>query len=165
MAREIASILKECPLLADFPPAALRRLAPATEIKSLDAGKTIFREGRTSDEVYVVRDGRVSLEVCAPGVGCRRILSVGPGELLGWSPILESDQPLTATARTIEPSELLVLNATALRAIFEEHPELGYRFLQQLARAIARRLTATRMQLLNLYGEEMATAGKPEEGE
>ena len=158
MDETVETALRECPLFADIPAALLAHIAAAADIRSFPAGQTIFREGETSDAVYVVRHGRVALEICAPGVGCRRLLSVGPGELVGWSPLLDPRQPLTATARTTEPAELLALDAKAIQTIFAEHPEVGYHLLRQVAHSLARRLTATRMQLLNLYGEEMAHA-------
>ena len=158
MDETLETALRECPLFADIPTSLLAHIAAAASIRSFPAGQTIFREGETSDAVYVVRHGRVALEICAPGVGCRRLLSVGPGELVGWSPLLAPRQPLTATARTTEPAELLALDAKAIQATFAEHPEVGYHLLRQVAHSLAGRLTATRMQLLNLYGEEMARA-------
>ncbi len=157
MADEMVELLKEAPLFGEFSDSLLQRIAQAAQLRRFGAKETVFREGQTSREVYLVRSGRVALEICAPTYGCRRILSVEPGELLGWSPILDLDQPLTATARTLEPVELVALDARQLRATFDEHPELGYHFLRQLALSIARRLTATRMQLLDLYGDQMAT--------
>ena len=44
-----------------------------------------------------VVSGRVALEIWAAGNGTTPIQTVGPGKLLGWTPIL-TQQPMTAQA-------------------------------------------------------------------
>ena len=67
-------------------------------LANFPAGAVVFRQGEPATTVYWLLEGNVTLEICAPGSGCKRILTVAPGELLGWSPLLEQ-QRLTATAR------------------------------------------------------------------
>jgi len=40
--------------------------------------------------MYLVVNGNVSVEICAPGIGCRRIMTVGNGELLAGRPCWNS---------------------------------------------------------------------------
>jgi len=48
-----------------------------------------------------------------------------------------------------------------LLAICEQHPRFGYEFMKRAALALSRRLNATRLQLLDVYGGQMA--GAPDE--
>ncbi len=132
----------------------LAQLAAIADCVDLPAGKTIFREGDPARDVYLIVGGSVSLEICAPGIGCRRILTVGEGDLLGWSPVLEEER-LTATARTLSPTSAVKINGRQIITLCEHDPHFGYEFMKRAAMALARRLSATRLQLINVYGEQM----------
>jgi CRP-like cAMP-binding protein len=69
----------------------------------------------------------VSLEICAPGVGCRRILTVAAGELLGWSPVLGQEY-MTASARALTPTKVVAADAREILAICDQNPRFGYEF-------------------------------------
>src|SRR5437764_6347249 len=76
----------------------LPKLSSIAVAKEFAAGAVVFREGHGSAFVYVVQTGTVSLEISGVGCGGTPLQTVGPGELLGWSPVLASG-PMTATAR------------------------------------------------------------------
>jgi CRP/FNR family transcriptional regulator, cyclic AMP receptor protein len=136
----------------------------ATIARSLDfpADTVIFREGQAATDIYLVVTGNVALDICAAGVGCRRILTVGEGELLGWSPLLEQER-LTATARTLTATQAIALDSAQILLLCEQDPKFGYEFMKRAALAIAQRLSATRLQLLNVYGEQMPLSTAVEE--
>jgi len=140
----------------------LKKLADIADYVDLPAGATIFREGDPATDVYLIVEGSVLLEICAPGVGCRRILTVGDGELLGWSPVLENER-LTATARTLVETRAVKINGRQILAQCEHDPRFGYEFMKRAALALAKRLSATRLQLLNVYGDEMPQSVEEEE--
>ena len=81
-------------------------------------------------------------------------MTVGPGELLGWSPLLEQTR-LTASARTMTPVEAIELQGGQLLALCHHDPRFGYVFMRRAALALAKRLNATRMQLLDVFGADM----------
>lgn len=120
------------------------------------ADETIFREGDPALKSYVVISGTISLEVCAPGMGCRRISTIRDQEFLGWSPVLDNFH-LTVTARTVTPALLVELPKDQLLTLCESSPHFGYVFMRGVAQTLARRLSAARMQLLNLFGDESET--------
>jgi len=160
MSDELLSLLNSHKFLAGVPADDVETIAAAARIIDLQAGVTLFREGEPSEEVYLVEQGNVALEICAPGVGCKRIMTVGDDELLGWSPLL-GVSALTATARTIGASRVIAINAEKLLAICDEHPRVGFMFMQRIARALARRLNATRLQLMDVFGSQMTEAEHP----
>ena len=118
-------------------------------------GELIFREGEPASQIYLIVRGRVSLEICAPGVGCRRILTVGEGELLGCSPVLDQAR-LTATARAAESTLAIAISGQQILTLCEHDARFGYEFMRRAALALAKRLAATRMQLLDVFGPESA---------
>lgn len=132
----------------------LAQLAAVARFIELPEAKVIFRQGEPAAHIFVVISGKVSLELCAPGVGCRRILTVGEGELLGWSPVLEQTK-LTATARTMTPVEAIEISSGQIITMCEHDPRFGYVLMRRVALSLAKRLNATRMQLLDVFGSEM----------
>ena len=124
-------------------------------LATFEKDDVIFREGDVAEHIYLITQGNVSLEICAPSVGCRRILTVGKGELLGWSPVLEQPR-LAATARTLSPTKAAKISGGQILALCEHNPRLGFEFMRRAALALAKRLNATRVQLLDVYGPEAA---------
>ena len=60
-------------------------------------------------------------------------MTVGEGELLGWSPVLEQSQ-LTATARAFAPTSAIEINASQILAICEHDPRFGFELMRRAAR-------------------------------
>lgn len=146
--------LREIQFLKNISPELLSQLAAISRILDLPGGTVIFRQGDPARTIYLVCDGRVSIELCASGIGCQQVMTAGPGELLGWSPVLEQAR-FTATTRTLEPTRLIEIDGAGALATWKRAPELGYEFMRKAAIALAKRLNATRLQLLNVYGTDV----------
>jgi CRP-like cAMP-binding protein len=127
-----------------------RRLFAAGEIKAYQPGDRLFFEGQSSKEVYLLLDGKVILETAMPGQDPMPVQTVGAGELLGWSPVLGLGV-MTATARAITRCHVLALNADRILSFAAEDPNFVLEFMRRVAITLARRLNATRLQLLEAY--------------
>ncbi len=132
-------------------PGHLDQIAAITTSTNWDAGTTVFREGDQDSFLYVVEEGRVAIEIAVPGRGRVVILTVGPGEVFGWSSIF-ADRHKTAAARTIEPAKALAIDAGRLRELCDAEPQLGYLLTRRILEVVSERLKATRLQLLDIYG-------------
>jgi CRP/FNR family transcriptional regulator, cyclic AMP receptor protein len=93
----------------------------------------------------------VALDIYVPARGRMTILTVGPGEIFGWSALLPIIEIRTASARTLQKTTAVAFDSPALRALCEEDHELGFLVYRRLANVVAARLTATRLQLLDMY--------------
>ncbi len=142
--------------LRDMAPAHLEQIAAISTIRDWRVGETVFREGDSADHIYLVIGGIVSLEICVASAGCKQILTLGPGELLGWSALLKSSR-YTARARAAQPTRLLEINVERLLQLCDQDPKLGYDLMRRTALALAQRLSATRMQYMDAYGEQLPT--------
>jgi CRP-like cAMP-binding protein len=147
-------VLKGLRFLQDIPDAHLKELAALAEVKELPAHTVVFREGQTSTSIYLVVQGSIAVEIRMPGRGCTPVVTVGAGELLGWSPVLGSGL-MTGTARVVTPARVVVMNAAQLLAVCEHNPRLGMEFMRRTAQALAVRLNATRLQLLDVYRNDL----------
>ena len=138
--------LEDLSLLRHFSPIYRKLLAAMAEPKACQKGDCIFREGQNEHKVYVVVEGEVALEIRVPDLDVVRVHRVGPGDLLGWSPVLGRG-PMTATARALTPCRLAALDAERIRALAERDTRFGLEFFRSMTIALAERLRATRLQL------------------
>jgi CRP/FNR family transcriptional regulator, cyclic AMP receptor protein len=114
-------------------------------------GEEVFREGAPADEFYLLREGRVALEILEPGHEPARLSTLGSGEILGASWLVPPYR-WTFDARALEPTRAIGVDARCLRAKCEADHDLGYELLKRVAASLIRRLHATRLQMLDVYG-------------
>ena len=146
--------LRQVRFLQGLGPMHLEQIGQIARLRDLDEDHLIFRQGDPAQYIYLVVSGNVSLEMCAAGTGCQQILTLGPGELLGWSSVLEQIA-YTARARAVDRTRLVEINVAQLLTICDRDPQFGYEIMRQVALALAKRLSATRMQLLDVYGPNL----------
>lgn len=142
---------------ARLPAAARERLDPYLRLVAVDAGTEILREGEATADLGIVRSGRVALRLRVPERGPTTILTVEPGDIIGWSAIVPPHRA-TSTVVALVPTELLLIDGAALRTELAADADLAASVYLLLLEALARRLTGTRLQLLDLF---TMTGGEP----
>lgn len=145
-----AESLKGLAFLAAAGEPELQELAKLSTLVEYPAGGAIFREGQKEDRIQIVLSGSAAIEVHSAGYRPRRIMTLGAGELLGWSPVL-GHGIMTASAKALTKTKAVAIDAEAIRRWCDKDPKFGYAFMKRLAGAIAQRLNATRLQLLDVY--------------
>jgi CRP-like cAMP-binding protein len=128
----------------------LAQIAAVAEACDYDASDVVFREGEAADSVFWVASGRLSLELSPSTIDRKHLVDVGPGEMLGWSSLVERPR-FAATAVAVEPTRVVRVGAARLRAICDEDPQFGYEFMRRAMLALAKRLSATWSQLSHMY--------------
>jgi len=147
--KSLVEILREHPFLEGFKPEHVEKMAGMAREVQFSRDQMIFQEGEQSDLFYLLLSGRVALEVSAPG-RIVRIQTLGEGDELGWSSLLEEESK-RFQARSLEPGRALAFLGTQLRQACEEDCAFGYALERQIIKVISSRLQATRLQLLDLY--------------
>src|SRR5580765_3369516 len=128
--------LEKLSFLEGFPPKYLEPLAAVAEIIDVPVGEVLFREGEKSPCIYLVIQGKVALETWVAGNGATRIQTVGPGKLLGWTPVL-APGPMTAQAVALEPCRLVAINAMQILEACAQNPSFGMEFMRRTAVALS----------------------------
>ena len=136
--------------LHDIDPAHLEQIASIAEARVYDASDILFHEGEPAEYVYLVVTGKIRLELCPSTIYQKNLLTVGPGEMLGWSAFVEECN-YASTGVVVAPTELIRIEGKHLRAICDKDPEFGYDFMHRIMRALAKRLTTTWSQLAHIY--------------
>src|SRR5271166_6940325 len=85
MTRQIAELVSSHPLFADLPSDAVTEVAGCARNVAFRRGSLLVAEGDPADMLFLLRRGRVAIEVHAPGRGTVVIETVGPGAIVGWS--------------------------------------------------------------------------------
>jgi CRP-like cAMP-binding protein len=116
-----------------------------------DSNEYLFRIGQEADKFFLIREGRVSLEIYAPGRGPVPVDTYNEGEVLSWSWLLPPYR-WQYDARASVPVRAIALDGKCLRTKCEDDHDLGYTILKRFAHIIEERLRATRLQLLDVYG-------------
>lgn len=118
-----------------------------------DEGEMIFREGEVSNHFYLIKQGRVALQINTPTRGAIVIQTINVGDILSWSWLIPPYYSYF-DARALETTAVLALNVECLREKCKIDPMLDYEILKRFVPIIANRLRATRMQLMDVYGEQ-----------
>ena len=114
-----------------------------------DSGDVVFREGDRAENLMLIVSGAVSLEVHLPKEGRVVLQTLSDAELFGWSAILDP-RIETASARVVEPSEIVVMSGKRLMGHAELDPDFGRELYRVIAEVVAARLIATRMQVVEM---------------
>lgn len=161
-------LLRKVSIFQGLDDTQLEKIASLCKEEIHVAGSLICKEGDTPAEFYIVREGRVALEMAVrlwPEQKMRNMTVevLPPGEPLGLSALTDSDV-LTMSARALDRCKLIVLQAADLRALMESDHDIGHRIASGLSNMVAERLRDTRLKLTELLGQsQVALERTPEE--
>jgi len=146
----LVQILSEHPFFNGMRPEHIKLLAGCASSTHFEADDFILRQGEEADKCYVIRYGKVSLEVYAAERGAIEVQTLGPGDILGWSWLVPPHR-WRLDARALEMTRAIVLNGKRMREECERDHELGYDLMKRFNRVMAENLEALRFQLMNVY--------------
>ncbi len=121
-----------------------------------EAGAVIARQGDPANEFFLIREGRVAIGIPAPQGGSLTIQTLDEDEIVGWSWLLPPYQwqfDITAT----RPLRALSIDGKCLRNKCETDTQLGYELMKRFSHIMVARLQATRLQLLDMYGNNRSS--------
>ena len=122
-------IIAEHPFLADLDPAFTSLMVGCAKNVRFNRGEYIFREGDPADQFYLIREGKVAVEIFAPQRQPIIVATLDEGEILGWSWLLPPYQ-WKLNARAIESVRAIALDGKCLRNKCEQNHDLGYEVLK-----------------------------------
>jgi CRP/FNR family transcriptional regulator, cyclic AMP receptor protein len=107
------------------------------EARFFKAGSVIFREGDEARELFVVKSGRVRIQI-----GNRTISELGPDNIFGEMALIDSE-PRSATATAITDVELVPVSEKQFLFLVSQTPF----FALKVMRVLAQRLRVTNKTL------------------
>jgi CRP-like cAMP-binding protein len=150
--KALEDLLAETPFFKDLDPAYRSMLAGCGVNVVFRAGEFLFRENEPAERFYLIRAGKVALEIAVPGRGPMIIQTVQEGEVLGWSWLVPPYR-MQYDARAVELTRAIAFDGACIRTKCEQDPKLGYEFFKRFSVLIVQRLAALRLQLLDVYAQ------------
>ena len=111
----------------------------------------VAKTGESADRFYVIKKGKMSIEVHHPSRGPLTIQTLTNNELVGLSWIIPP-YVYIFDIRCIEHTSAVAIDGKCIRGKCEEDPKLGYALMKAFTKLMTKRLHNTRMQLLDVYG-------------
>lgn len=148
--QSLENIIAEHPFFSDLAPAYVSLLVGCASNVRFEPGRYIFREGEEANHFYLIRQGRVSVEISPPQRRPIVVDTLDQGEILGWSWLVPPYQ-WRFHARAVDSTRAIALDGKCLREKCEANKDLGYELLKRFSQVVGGRLDATRLQLLDLY--------------
>ena len=136
--------------LDKFSPQVREKLLSFAEPFRFKAGEDIISEGNHSEYLFVITSGRVAVEISMPPKGRRTIRTGEPGDMISWSALVQPHRA-TASLRAVQDTEALGIKGELLIVEAHKDCQLGFELYRALTEVIAGRLSATRLQFVNVY--------------
>lgn len=138
----MCALLAATRLFSSLETATIRRLVDRCTMRAYPAGATLFVAGDPGDQMFVVARGSVKVVVTSED-GEITLATFGQGDVFGELALFTAGGQRTATAVTVDPSDLLVIDRHTFDTVLRSSP----RFLHELLCEVATRLRRTNQLL------------------
>ena len=133
---------------SEFSDEDLKFLCECSRTFEINKGQILFRQGENADKFYVVRSGRISIQMPAIMGPTLEIQTLDKDQVLGWSWLI-SPYKWNFQTKAEEDSELLQFDGTAILARCEQDPKFGYELLKKFAGLMSERLNVARQKIMD----------------
>jgi len=132
----------------EFSDDILKFLCECSSTNEIKKGHILFRQGESANKFYVVRNGRISIEMPAIMGPTLEIQTLDMDQVLGWSWLISPYQWNFQT-KAEEDTELLAFDGTAILERCEQEPKFGYELLKKFAGLMSVRLNVARQKMMD----------------
>ncbi len=155
--------LREVALFGALSDEVLEHLITRLPTERVAAGTTVFREGDTAREMYVVLDGEMEVTKKSRRGRDARVAILGPNDAFGEMSLIDM-QSRSATVRAVAPSRLLRVTGEEMDALYRYDLKSYALLVLNIARDLSRRLRVTDGLLADFaanFIDEYVERGKP----
>lgn len=125
--------IKALPWSAALTPGAAQAHLDIGEVRSVDRGEPVLREGASADFVYSIVDGALTVEKGRSGGDAQIVGFLFQGDMFG----VVHDERYTYSVHAIVPCELLALPRPAFERICDRYPSVQRAMLQMASNELA----------------------------
>jgi CRP/FNR family transcriptional regulator, cyclic AMP receptor protein len=138
---------------SEFSDDLLKFLCECSSTREIKKGQVLFRQGENADKFYVVRNGRISIQMPAIMGPTLEIQTLDKDQVLGWSWLI-SPYKWNFQTKAEEDSELLQFDGAAILARCEQEPKFGYELLKKFAALMSVGLNAARQKMMDEWNPD-----------
>jgi diguanylate cyclase (GGDEF)-like protein len=110
--------------------------------RNLSKGEVLFREGDTGEDLYIVKDGIVSIGIRLPDGSDHEIAQLTQGDFFGDMSIFDN-APRSATCTAVERTFLYSLSKSSFADIIDRHPRTALKLMYRMLNVTTQRLRNT----------------------
>jgi CRP-like cAMP-binding protein len=130
--------LRQFKIFSELDVGDLDAVARIAYVRDFAAGEKLTVEGEPAEHLYLFLEGKAAVKVKGGDGKQVPLFDLGPGELLGWAAVMEP-HVYTASACTVESSELIVINGNDLRELCDANKRIGYQVAKGIGEVISKR--------------------------
>ena len=130
--------LKQIIMLRHLSDDMLDKLIPITELLHFDKRELIFRQGEKSQRFYMLKEGKVILELRITDKIAVSLSAIKSGNSFGWSAMMDGEV-YTIDAVCAEPCKVFSFQSEKIKALFEQDHSLGFIMSQRLLEIVKKR--------------------------
>jgi CRP-like cAMP-binding protein len=145
-------IVREHSFFAGMKPEYAAIVAGCAKNVRFEPGEYLFHEGEVADQLYLLRSGHVALEIDTDE-GQVTLQAVGESDIVGASWLVPPYRR-GLSAKALELTRAIALDAVCLRGKCEDDHDLGYEMMKRFMPILIQRLRAARLQILDDRREE-----------
>jgi CRP/FNR family cyclic AMP-dependent transcriptional regulator len=123
-------VIRKVPLFAGLGDEELDRLANRFLERRFSAGETLVSEGEAGTSFFVLGEGNATVSV-----GGETKTTLGPGDYFGEMAVVD-EGVRSASVTAQDDVRSYFLTPWEFRPFVEEHPEVGWKLMQNLARRL-----------------------------
>ena len=143
-------IVREHPFFSGLSEEFGNLIAGCAKNVRFEAGSYLFHQGEPADQFYLIRAGRVALQISSPHKTIT-IQTVAENDVVGAS-WLVMPYRWGFDAKALDLTRAIALDAACLRGKCEDDHDLGYEMMKRFMPILVQRLQAARLQILDVYG-------------
>ena len=149
---QIERILSEHPFFKGLKPQHIAEVAKGSTRINFNPGEFLMREDEPGSCFFLILHGKVAVEVFTPERGPIIVSTLGENEILGYCWIVPPYQ-CRFDVRAVELTRTVCVQGTRLRQICDEDHQVGYELLKRTSQMMSKLIEATRVQMLDVYGD------------
>ncbi|TNF99700.1 MAG: cyclic nucleotide-binding domain-containing protein [Gammaproteobacteria bacterium] len=138
-------VIEDSPLFHGMRPSEIKKLILISEVRQYEDGENIVTQGEEGDEMFVVLEGDADVWLKHEDGSRHNLVTLSAGAVFG-EVALVSKQPRATNVSASGPTEMLVLNWTAIQRIARTFPRTSSKFFLNISSNLGKLLAKTTSQ-------------------
>ena len=152
MRQEVLGHMRGCSVFRGFSESELDLLSTAFEVKRLDPGQILCREGDPAPSFYIIVSGIVWVTKEINQKLRRRLATIGKNCLIGQVSLIDGGRR-TATMEAGAPTVLLECNRKDFELLYQANSPFAYKMLDFVIVDVSKRLREANLRLEELLSD------------
>lgn len=145
------SKIKQIPIFSDLDEVALHLVSSKSRTLKFRKNTILMNEGETGESLYLINSGKVKIFISDENGDEMTLFIEGPGSYIGEISLLDN-APRTASAITLEPTEVILISKQAFFELILENPAIAFSIISGLTKKMRRATENIRsLALKNVY--------------